>query len=56
MSRPEPDWQPVTVKVERHTLEAFQRIAVAEHRTVSGELRRLIDERIAEFDGEQAAA
>lgn len=39
----------VTVRMPQETLDALKEIAEKEHRTVSHEIRRLIDERIADY-------
>lgn len=53
----DPDnWTALYVEIERATHDGLRRVAEAEHRTVSGEVRRLIEVRIAEFDAEQQQA
>lgn len=46
----------LNVRIERGTVERFRVVAEADHRTVSQELRRLIEQRIAESEPEQEAA
>lgn len=46
----------VGVEVPTPIYEAFRAVAEAEHRTMAGELRRLIEARIAEHDAQQQAA
>lgn len=45
-----------TLRLPKEKLDRFREIAALEHRSTSGEMRRLIDERIADHDGEAAAA
>ena len=40
-----------TLRVEQHKLDALARIAEAEHRTVSQQMRVLIDRALAEAEG-----
>ena len=44
------DYAVTSIKIERGQLDAFKKVARANHRSVSQELRRLIDQRIAEHD------
>jgi hypothetical protein len=46
----------VGVEVSTPVYEAFRAVAEAEHRTMAGELRRLIEERIAAYEQKNAAA
>jgi predicted DNA-binding protein len=48
--------QQVNVKVPREQVERLRAVAAADHRTVSQEVRRLIDLRIAEGEAEREAA
>jgi predicted DNA-binding ribbon-helix-helix protein len=43
-----------TLRIDRSRLDRLHEIAAADHRTVSQEIRRLIDERIAEAEREAA--
>jgi hypothetical protein len=47
---------PLSVKLERHVYETFQQVCAAEHRSMAGELRRLIEQHIASYDEEKEAA
>ena len=44
-----------SVRIEKDKLEAFKRIADAERRSVSQQLRWLIDRNIAEHEAKEAA-
>jgi hypothetical protein len=46
----------LNVRVERETFDRFREVAAASHRTVSQELRHLMEQRIAEADTQAAAA
>ena len=43
-----------TIRIPRPTLDRLHEIADAEHRTVSQELRRLVEARVREYDGEHS--
>jgi hypothetical protein len=45
-----------TLRVERRKLERLRKIAEADHRTLSQELRHMIEERIARSDADKEAA
>lgn len=45
-----------SIRIERDQLERFRRIAEANRRSVSQELRWVIDQRIREFEHEEEAA
>lgn len=45
-----------SIRIERDQLDRFRRIAEANRRSVSQELRWVIDQRIREFEHEGAAA
>lgn len=45
----------LNVRIAREDVERFREVAAADHRTVSQELRRLIEQRIAEGGAEQEA-
>lgn len=45
-----------SVKIERERLDAFKAVAAANRRSVSQEIRWLIDQHIAEHRPEEAAA
>ncbi len=45
-----PDYAVTSIKIERDQLDAFKKVARANRRSVSQELRWLIDQRIAEHD------
>ncbi len=42
------DWARIAVRVPRELVDAFARVAAANDRSVSGELRKLIRERVGE--------
>lgn len=46
----------LTVRVTRATADGLKRVADAEYRPVAAEIRRLIEERVAEADEREAAA
>jgi hypothetical protein len=46
----------LTIRVDREQADRFRVVAAADHRTVSQELRRLIELRIAESETEEKAA
>jgi hypothetical protein len=46
----------LTIRVDREQVDRFRVVAEADHRTVSQELRRLIELRIAESEPEEKAA
>lgn len=46
----------VGVEVPTSVYEAFRALAEAEHRTMAGELRRLIEQHIASYDEQREAA
>jgi uncharacterized protein (DUF4415 family) len=46
----------VHVRIERDVLDRFREIAEAEHRTVSQDVRRYIDTRIADADATELRA
>lgn len=46
---------PLNFRVERGTFDRFRAVAAADHRTVSQELRHLMEQRIADADLEAAA-
>jgi hypothetical protein len=53
------DYIVTSIKLERRTLEQLKRVAAAEHRTVSHQMRFLIDRCLAEAEAtrtEKAAA
>lgn len=50
------DERNVTFRVETGKLERFRVVAAADHRTVSQEFRRLMEQRIAEADATEKAA
>lgn len=49
-TKPEVEIVRPTFAIAKSKLDRFREIAESEHRTVSSELRRLIDERIAEAE------
>jgi hypothetical protein len=49
------EWVILAVKATPDCADRFRRLAESEHRTVSQELRRLIDLRLAEADEKEAA-
>jgi len=57
MRRPtaQPDYVSLSVRVSRETYEAIKAIAEAQYRPVAAELRRIIEERIAEAQDETPA-
>lgn len=52
----DPERKPVSILLEIPLYDGLRRVAEAEHRTMAGELRHLIELRIAEHDAEQPAA
>jgi hypothetical protein len=46
----------LTIRVDREQVDRFREVAEADHRTVSQELRRLIELRISESEPEEKAA
>lgn len=50
-----PKEMPMSIRLDVETYEAFRRIAESEHRTMAGELRRLIEAHIARYDQKEAA-
>lgn len=46
----------LNVRIARDQVERLREVAAADHRTVSQELRRLIEQRIAESDLQEKAA
>jgi predicted DNA-binding protein len=48
--------QMLNVRIARQQVERLRVVAEADHRTVSQELRRLIEQRIAESEPERRAA
>lgn len=53
---PDPDLVTLSVRVTRETAEDFKRVADSVYRPVAAEMRRLIEERVAEFDADEAKA
>jgi hypothetical protein len=53
---PDSDLVTLTVRVTRETADGLKRAADAEYRPVAAEMRRLIEERVAEFDAELGEA
>jgi hypothetical protein len=49
------EWVILAVKATPDCADRFRRLVESEHRTVSQELRRLIDLRLAEADEKEAA-
>jgi hypothetical protein len=45
-----------SIRIERDRLQAFKEVAAANRRSVSQELRWLIDQHIAEFDQDHPVA
>jgi hypothetical protein len=50
-----PDLAVTSIRIERERLEAFKAVAEANRRSVSQEMRWLIDRHIAEHDAKAAA-
>lgn len=50
------DRKPVSILLEKPLYDGLRRIAEAEHRTMAGELRNLIETRIAQYDADRLAA
>lgn len=46
----------LSIRLETETLEVFRRIAESQHRTMAGELRRLIETRIAQYEADEQQA
>lgn len=51
----EPEGAVYTLRIERNQLDRLHEIAKAEHRTLSQELRRMVEERIAAHDAQVPA-
>jgi predicted DNA-binding protein len=51
-----PEFETLSVRLTKDTAAAFKRVAAATYRPTAAELRRLIEERIAEFEAEEMAA
>lgn len=45
----------IAVRLSPEMRDRFKRVAVAEHRTVSAEMRRLIEQRVADVEAQEAA-
>jgi hypothetical protein len=50
---PEPGTVVTTVRIRREQHDRLREIAAHEHRSMGGEIRRLIDERIAAYEDRQ---
>lgn len=55
-SKTSPSVANLTLRVDRRLLARFKQIAAAEHRSLNGELVRLVEERVAEFDAARSLA
>ena len=55
LSDSHPEYVHLSVRLRRETAEQFKRVAKAEYRPPATELRRMIEQRIAEADIKEAA-
>lgn len=51
----EPKMELVATRVSTEVRDGFKRLAAGQHRSVSGELRRMIEDRVAAAELEEAA-